>query len=283
MTVSNHNTCIGTILKQSQALLATVSQTAVLDTEVLMCYVTGLSRTQLLIHHHPLSFAEKQQFNHLIERRRKKEPIAYLIGSQEFFSLPFVVNSSCLIPRPETELLVEKILVHYPAQQRIQLLELGTGSGAIALAIAYHRPKWRILAVDYSKEALKIALKNKKILNISNITLRYSNWFQQIDSSIAFDGIVSNPPYLAKDDSHLEELSYEPRTALVSGEGGLEALYIIISKAKQHLAAQGILWLEHGLLQDRFISNRLEEKGYHDIKQYTDLSRIVRISVARAR
>ena len=255
-----------------------------LEEELLICHALNIPRVYL--HTHPeykdkITLSQKNKINDLLNRRRQGEPLAYIIGSREFYSLLFTVTPDTLIPRPETELLVDIILDNpiYTKNSPVSLLELGTGSGAIAIAIGVHRPDWKIEAVDISKKALKIAQQNADNLK-ATIKFYSSDWFNNIKKK--YHIIVSNPPYISAHDPHLTEgdLRFEPQTALVSGQDGLEAIKNIIQQARHYLIKQGIVALEHGYTQADSVQNILRQQGFVNIKTYKDLSGIPRVTVA---
>lgn len=258
------------------------SPTARLDVEVLLCQVLKVNRAYLYAHsERELDIIQKETFEKLLRRRKMGEPIAYLTGHQEFWSLDLWVNQEVLIPRPETEILVESVLAH-STQHKIDLLELGTGSGAIAIAIAYERPHWTILATDKSVQALALAKENAARLGVHNIQFFLSDWFESVPE-IKFDMIVSNPPYLADNDSHLNEgdVRFEPRSALVSGKEGLDDIKLIASEAKHHLKSKGYLFLEHGYDQAEEIRDFLSNLYYYSATTQKDLSNHDRVTFAQ--
>ncbi len=217
----------------------------------------------------------EQRFLDFAERRRRGEPVAYILGRQEFYGLPFAVNPAVLIPRPETELLVELALQH----DFSSVLDLGTGSGAIALAIKKHRPAARVVAVEASAAALEVAKRNGVALGLE-VDWRHGRWFAGLEGE-RFDLIVSNPPYVAAGDPHLAALRYEPTSALVSGPDGLDAIREIVSAAPPHLVKGGWLFLEHGIGQDAAVRRLLEDAGLQDARTWPDLAGIPRVSGAR--
>jgi len=198
----------------------------------------------------PLPEAIHAAFTALIERRQQGEPIAYITGRREFWSLDLAVSPATLIPRPETELLVEQALARIRLEEPSRIADLGTGCGAIALAIAHERPQARVLAIDSSDAALEIARANAESLGVASIEFHLGEWFAPVENQ-RFDIVVSNPPYLRADDPHLRvgDLRFEPRAALVAGTEGLEAIRAIAHAALAHLAAGGWLLLEHGFDQ----------------------------------
>jgi release factor glutamine methyltransferase len=218
-----------------------------------------------------LSESEQAEYEALVARLDEGEPLAYLLGSAEFWSLSFKVTPEVLIPRPETELLVEKALAIFPVPGPIKVLELGTGSGAISIALKKERPYWEILAIDKSPTALLVAKENAR-QNAVALSFLESDWFHAISPEEKFDLIVSNPPYLANNDPHLEgSIRYEPSLALVSGKTGLEALKRIIQESQHFLNPSGKLLLEHGYDQGTAVQTLLRESGYKDIQTFEDV------------
>ncbi len=250
-----------------------------LDADILLAHVLKVSRSYLLaFSERELTEAEKKLFEKLIAERKKKIPIAYLTGHREFWSLDFSVTPDTLIPRPETELLVELILQKIQGDNKI-IADLGTGSGAIALAIAHERPHWKVYATDASEKALHIAKLNAKYLHLKNVIFSQGIWCAALPA-IKFDVIVSNPPYIAADDPHLEDLHYEPKTALIADDNGLSDFRIIIAEAKLYLQAGGLLLLEHGFNQGEQVRNLLREAGYLQVETYRDLAGLERATSA---
>lgn len=264
-----------------QALKQT-SPSAYLDTELLFAHVLGLTRAQLHSQHPDRLLTTFQQKNiqQLIARRILGEPIAYLLGRQEFWSLSFEVTPEVLIPRPETELLVQQILDIFCNKPR-NLVDLGTGSAAISVALALARPAWQFVATDCSPGALQVAERNIHRYHLQTIELRQGDWCQALTAGEKFDVILSNPPYLAADDRHLQTesaLAYEPKNALISRKKGLNDLEIIIRQAREHLQQDGFLFLEHGYQQADFVKEFFLNYGYQEIKNYKDLAGHQRVS-----
>ncbi|MBU1558298.1 MAG: peptide chain release factor N(5)-glutamine methyltransferase, partial [Gammaproteobacteria bacterium] len=259
------------ILNQfSQAL--TSSQTPLLDCEILLAFAIKASRTYLYTRPEQTLTPEQQEaFLQAFEQRQQGKPIAYIVGHKEFWSLDLLVNSHVLIPRPETELLVEIALNLLPKDQSLEIADLGTGSGAIALAIAKERPQANIKATDYSKEALHIAEQNAERLKIKNVQFVYSNWCNELKGS--FNLIVSNPPYIAEQDPHLStgDVQFEPKDALITGPTGLEAITHLIDQCRKHLRTKGYLLFEHGYNQAHEVQTILQRYGYKDIERFQDL------------
>ncbi|MES2142474.1 MAG: peptide chain release factor N(5)-glutamine methyltransferase [Pseudomonadota bacterium] len=256
--------------------LVPVSTTPNLDAELLLATYLGLTRAQLYSQPRSATLsAQQQQFiQALVERRKAGEPIAYLLGQQEFWSLLLEVNPSVLIPRPETELLVEQVLANTSNEER-RVADLGTGSGAIALALATERPAWQLVATDYSNDALQLAERNRQRYNIKNIELRQGDWCNAFYRGECFDVIVSNPPYLASSDPHFQSelsLSFEPKSALIAGENGLQHLETIIRQSRCYLVAGGVLFLEHGYEQAALVKQFFLNYGYHTLLQHKDLA-----------
>lgn len=252
-----------------------------LEAELLLCAVLNCDRVKLIAW--PQNRVNEEQtaaYLAFIQRRTQHEPLAYIIGSKEFWSLPFHVTSNVLVPRPETELLVETVLAQLP-NEPLTIIELGTGSGAIACALAHERPIWQIIATDISAKALIVAKENAQALQLANIKWLQSDWFASIPlQKVA--AIISNPPYLSHDDQHLKnELLHEPLNALVSGESGLEAYEAIILKAMDYLEEGGLLAFEHGFAQHPLISEILIKNGFTQIQNVTDLAGLPRVTYGR--
>ena len=272
---------IAIALKQAHQKLLSFSDTPLLDAEVLLADLLQVSRSYLFTFpERELTVAEITDFEKRIEQRQKNIPIAYIIGHKEFWSLDLIVTRDTLIPRPETELLVECVLQQIAGPKK-KVADLGTGSGAIALALAHERPSWEIHATDASFEALEIAKLNAARLKISNIIFHQGSWFAAFSFDEKFDVIVSNPPYIAPDDPHLESLNDEPRSALTADENGLKELRHIIIHAKNYLQPGGHLLLEHGFMQANEIRNIFANIGYSDINTYQDLAGLDRVTGGR--
>jgi release factor glutamine methyltransferase len=208
-------------------------------------------------------------------RRRRGEPVAYIVGHKEFYGLRLAVNPAVLVPRPETELLVELALRQEPPR----VADLGTGSGAIALAVKRHRPSTRVVGVDSSAAALQVARRNSTALGL-DVDWRHGRWFAPLTGE-CFELIVSNPPYVARGDPHLADLGFEPIDALVSGADGLDAIREIASGARAHLARGGWLMLEHGCGQDAEVRRLLQRQGLEEVQSWPDLAGIARVTGGR--
>ena len=259
-------------LNQAIDRLRPTSTSAQIDAEVLLAYTLSTSRTFLYTHPEKmLSNIEHETYEQLIEKRVEGMPIAYLTGTREFWSLPLIIRKDTLIPRPETELLVELTLTLLKSRSSISILDLGTGSGAIALALASERPDWNILACDVSQAALEVAHHNALHLSLNNVQMLCSDWFTSIPLQ-RFHAIVSNPPYIAKDDPHLKEgdVRFEPQQALSSGADGMDALRCIIERAYKHLLPGGLLLLEHGFSQKQAVMSLLYQHGYQHTQCWPD-------------
>jgi len=224
-----------------------------------------------------LTNKELEKLKLLIKKREQGIPFAYLSGSQGFYHLDFKVSPATLIPRPETELLIDIAIDLFKPNQLIDVIDLGTGSGVIAITLADKCPSWRISATDKSKEALKIAKKN----TTKDINFYHSSWFDKLTGK-TFDLIVSNPPYLAKNDSHLESLKYEPIEALISGKDGLDDIREIIQNAPKYLNQGGYLLLEHSDRQQKEIVELLK-LSFVNILTYQDLNGLDRVILAQVR
>jgi len=242
------------------------------EARLLLSSATGFSETSLISSlERALAPEVAKTFLQYVERRKSGEPIAYILGRKEFYSLDLAVNPAVLIPRPETELLVDLALERKPST----VLDLGTGSGAIALAIKKHLPAAKVTAVEASAAALAVAQRNAMKHNLA-VDFVHAHWFGGIGGR--FDVIVSNPPYIAAGDPHLKDLNYEPQSALVSGADGLDAIREIAPRAPRHLAPGGWLLLEHGIGQDEKVRSLLEAAGLESVQTWPDLAGIPRIS-----
>ena len=243
------------------------------EARLLLAEVAGFSQASLAASpDEEVPFEVENAFAVLIQRRIKGEPVAYIIGRKEFYGLELSVNPSVLIPRPETELLVDLALARKPSS----MLDLGTGSGAIALAVKFNRPGTRVVAVDSDLSALLIAKRNAAKLDL-DIEFRHGRWFEPVAGE-RVELIVSNPPYVASGDPHLPDLAFEPRGALVAGPEGLDALREIVTAAGAFLLPGGQLLLEHGLGQDTAVRGLLAEVGLESIRTWPDLAGIARVS-----
>ena len=255
---------------------------AMLDAQLLLAHALSLPRSALLARD-----ADRLQPGHaaaleqLLLRRARGEPLAYITGRKEFWSLSLRVTPDVLVPRPETELLVERALELQPAHEA-RVADLGTGSGAIALALASERPRWRITATDQSAAALAVAESNARALGLANVRFVGGNWFEPLGGE-RFDLIASNPPYIAAGDRALAAaaLRHEPTLALASGATGLEALASLVGGAGAHLATDGWLLLEHGAGQQREVADLLVAQGFRHVRCHADLAGLPRMTEAQ--
>ena len=248
-----------------------------LDAQVLLAHVLAVPRVRLRSHpESPAAAAAAAAYRALLERRAAGEPVAYLTGEKDFWTLRLKVTPGVLIPRPETELLVERALALWPAEHA-RVADLGTGSGAIALALASARPAWRLLASDVSPEALATAQSNAAALALTQVEFRLGSWFEPLKGE-RFELLLSNPPYIAADDPHLAQLAYEPRLALTPGTDALACLKAIIHGAGAHLERGGWLLLEHGATQAAAVRHELVLAGMRHVRSHRDLAGLERMT-----
>lgn len=267
-------------LRIATGLLQECSDSPRLDAEVLLAKVLSRPRSALIANGEELlAPAKREEFERLIEERRRRVPVAYLTGTREFWSLPLHVTRDVLVPRPETEDLVELVLARLPPDRAARVLDLGTGSGAIALAIASERPRAHVIGTDVSAAALAIAADNARTLGLTNVEWRCGSWFDALAQQ-RFDVITANPPYIASRDPALKKLQSEPAVALEAGPMGSEAFAAILTGAPPHLTANGLLALEHGLGQAPQLSAMLRARGFRDISSHHDRAGIARVMLA---
>jgi len=250
------------------------------DARVLLRSVLRVTDSHLAAHPgQALTDQQRDRYLAWVERRRAGEPIAYLTGEREFYSLAFKVTPAVLIPRPETELLIEAALERIPAHTPCRVLDLATGSGCIAVAIARHRPRARVVAIDIDRAALEVARENARRHAAVNVEFVESDWFGTLGAA-RFDVIVANPPYIAEGDPHLDagDLRFEPRRALVAGPDGLECIGPIVARAHAHLVGGGWLLFEHGHDQAARCRALLERIGFEQVASWRDLAGIERVS-----
>jgi release factor glutamine methyltransferase len=270
------------LLHAAAQTLASVSDTPQLDAELLLTQVLGARRVRLKTHaEEERSDAERLAFQSLVARRATGEPIAYILGFREFWSLRLAVSRAVLVPRPETELLVERAL-KLSAPPTLRALDLGTGAGAIALALAHERPRWQITATDVSEAALALARVNALALGTPQLEFLHGRWFEPLSGRI-FDLIVANPPYVAEDDPLLSQppLAFEPRIALTPGVDALADLRRIVRQAPAHLARGGWLLLEHGTTQAGEVARELVVRGFRHVRSQRDLAGHERMTEAQ--
>lgn len=247
------------------------TDSARLDVELLLLSVLQKDRSWLYAHLDDVIGEQPlQTWRALVERRAQGEPLAYLTGVKEFYSLTLKVTPDVLIPRPDTECLIDWVLQHYD-NRSYRVADLGTGSGAIAIALAHARPQWKIVAVDQSKPALGIAKQNAVALGVTNIDFHHGSWFEG-QKKQSFDIVISNPPYIAQGDSHLLKLHYEPPAALLGGRDGLDAICILLSQAQQYLSEKGVIIIEHGYEDAEKIRQIAQKHAWCSICSHQDLS-----------
>lgn len=254
-----------------------------LDAAVLLCHVLQKPRSYLLTWPEKILTAEQQtEFDTLLTRRLSGEPVAYIIGEREFWSLPLKVSPSTLIPRPDTERLVE-LALEKAEQIPGDILDLGTGTGAIALALASELPARHVFGVDLRHEAQQLAIENSQRLQITNVTFLQGSWFTPLVEGIKFALIVSNPPYIEESDPHLEQgdVRFEPKSALVAEDNGLADIKYIAQTAREYLLAEGWLLFEHGYEQATAVQTILKELGYQAITTEQDYAGNDRVTLAR--
>jgi len=261
--------------------LSHVSESPRLDAEILLCRTIDMPRSYLFAHpEDELDELAKERFANLLERRVGGEPMAYIMGTREFWSHELFVSPATLVPRPETELLVDLALREIPRKAECEILDLGTGSGAIAIAIAGERQMCRITAVDISEDALAVARENVRALSLGNVELALGNWTEPVDGQ-KFNIIVSNPPYVRSDDEALLKLQHEPQFALAAGEDGLDAIRVLAADCGALLEDDGMLLIEHGADQAADVATLLESHGWAVICCHNDLAGLPRVTVAR--
>lgn len=252
------------------------------DAEILLGHVTGKARTWILAFDETVLTAEQlAELEALLARRANGEPVAHLVGQREFWSLPLFVSPATLIPRPDTECLVEQALVRLP-QTACRILDLGTGTGAIALALASERADCKVTAVDFMPDAAALAARNAAHLALNNVTVLQSDWFSALKGQ-RFAMIVSNPPYIDETDPHLAEgdVRFEPRTALVAADQGLADLAHIIREGRQYLLPNAYMLLEHGWKQGEAVRALFNEAGYRDVETCRDYGDNERLTLGR--
>ena len=274
---------IETLLTQAYGRLSGLSETAQLDAQLLLAHTLDVSPTYFLTWpEKAVSEASRQAFEGLLKRREKGEPIAYILGEQDFWSLSLETSPSTLIPRADTERLVEVALELLPSGAS-RVVDLGTGTGAIALALAKEWPASQVIGVDYQVEAVQLAERNAQRNSISNVEFRQSDWFSALIDEVPFDLIVSNPPYIDPEDEHLSkgDVRFEPLTALIAEDHGLADIRHIIKQAVVHLSALGWLMFEHGYDQGESVRKLFNEHGFVEVATYQDLGGNDRVTIGR--
>jgi release factor glutamine methyltransferase len=267
--------------RATRALDALPHASACLEAELFLAEVLGKDRSYL--HAWPertLSPAQHHAFQALLSRRLAGEPVAYILGHREFWSLDLRITPDVLIPRPETELLVELALAAFSQDRPIICADLGTGSGAVAAAIALERPRWILYATDDSPSALAVAQQNFRRYGLHNVECRRGDWCAALPPGRKFELIVSNPPYVPALDAHLDrgDTRREPRGALSAGSDGLDAIRSIVAQAPGHLASGGLLLMEHGFDQGRAVRTLLSTAGFAEVRTHRDLAQTERVS-----
>lgn len=283
MVDEDYDLSIRQYVEDGTVILTGVSESPRLDAELLMGLV--LRKPRSFLHAwpaHRLSVPQAEVYETLLRRRYSGEPIAYMTGIREFWSMPLQVTPQVLIPRPETELLVEKALARLPVDEELRVLDLGTGSGNVSLAIARERPRVSLVGVDISAAALEVARRNAKTQKLDNIEFRESNWFDAVRGE-KFSIVLGNPPYVASNDPHLDrgDARFEPRLALDAGEGGMNCFRAIIDRAHNYIVRQGWLLLEHGPTQHMPLRRLLEAQHYYDITVHKDAAGRDRVTECR--
>jgi release factor glutamine methyltransferase len=266
--------CIQTILQNSAKELNAISGTPKLDVEILVAHVLNVSRSFLYSHNEKiLTTKELETFQDFFSRRKSGEPIAYIIGKKEFWSLELEVNKNVLIPRPDTELLVEICLEKLAKNKKLSVVDLGTGSGAIAIALAKERPNWHITATDISKRSLQIAQKNAAKFALKNIIFCHGSWYHALPQK-KYNAVISNPPYISLSDKYLKkgDVRFEPQKALVSGKTGLKDFHVIIKSAATYLTKNGLIMLECGFDQASQVKDILQKNNFKNIQSFKDLA-----------
>lgn len=278
---------INSTLVQAQMQLNNAPELDAIDaryeSQLLLQRVLNVNRAWLIAHANDVLHPEMQaKFGALVQRRCNGEPIAYILGDREFYGLNLEVTPATLIPRPDTETLVDIALKKIPVSQSIQVLDLGTGTGAIALAIAQQRPNAEVTAIDASQAALNVAMNNSRKLNINNVRFILSDWFAALNHQ-KFDVIVSNPPYIEDTDIHLNkgDLRFEPTSALASGADGLDDIRRIIDDCLIHLKPQGWLMFEHGYNQAESVSDLMAQAGLVNIETFKDFGGNHRVTLGK--
>ncbi len=281
------NPTIASVLRSAaltfKAALGLAEPVAHLEAQLLLAHVLKKSRANLISHGtEGITPAHFARYDESVMRRARGEPIAYIVGYREFYSKNFKVSPEVLIPRPETELLVDVALSKLTGAETLRVLDLGTGCGAVAFSIAAYRPHIHVTAVDISAGALRIAGENRDAFKIDNVVLQHSDWFSALLAQ-RFDLIVTNPPYVAQDDAHLSsgDLRFEPKTALLAGVDGLASLRQIIQEARGFLKPKGWLLVEHGYDQAAAVRQLFAKQDFENVSSCPDLAGILRVTAGQ--
>lgn len=273
-------------MNQIKALIQTAvqqlqhSDSPQLDAQLLMAHALEVDRVWVMTwSDKEIEQTQEAAFLDLLARRIAGEPIAYILGQREFWGRDFFCNENTLIPRPDTEILIEQVL-GLDLPQQASVLDLGTGTGCIALTLAAERPEWQVVALDYSMEAMKVAEKNKAALKLNNVQIQQSDWYQALPDGTEFDLIVANPPYIDPASPYLKEgdVRFEPELALTSSDQGLDALQTVTGLAPKYLKKGGWLAVEHGFDQAKLVYDCMSESGFRQIRQVPDLAGLDRCS-----
>lgn len=266
--------------ESSVGVLLAANRLPALEARALLAHQLSVPREHLVARpEQAVTPVDAARFSALVERRLQGEPLAYLLGEKEFYGRTFAVSPAVLIPRPETELLVD-IALRLGTHRRMRVLDLGTGSGCIAITLALRRPQWQVCATDLSDDAIEVATRNASRYGASTVSFAKGSWFAPLASDSQFDMIVSNPPYVAGDDPHLAALGFEPPAALVAGENGLACLRTIIEGAPQRLSADGWLILEHSHDQGSAVRALFDQGTWRNLRTEADLAGIERVTCA---
>lgn len=270
-------------LRRAAASIGRASPSARQDAEVLLARLLKCSRSELYARGDvEMNVDTLERYQALAARRAGGEPVAYLVGDREFWSLSFKVGSGVMIPRPDTETLVSAALEVTRGRNTLRIADLGTGSGAVAVALAHDRPKWAVLATDIDEDALAVARRNAKLHALDNISFRRGDWCTALENE-TFDLVVSNPPYIRDSDPHLRsgDLRFEPPRAHAGGADGLDAIREIVAAIPRHVHPGGWVLLEHGYDQGNDVAGLLGDYGFTAVRQWHDLGGHVRVSGAQ--
>jgi len=277
------NYSLKNLVEYGQKLLGQSSDSAKLDAQLLLCLILEKDLSHLFTWPDTvIEAALVKQYLDLLTRRYCGEPIAYITGVKEFWSLPLAVSAATLIPRPDTEILVEQVLDVLNGQNSLSCLDLGTGTGAIALALASENPSWQVEGLDYSPAAVRLAQLNANNLNLSHVNFYQSDWFSNVTRNKVFDLIVSNPPYIDSNDKNLSQgdVRFEPMSALVADNNGLADIKTIARLAREYLSTKGKIFFEHGFDQGASVRKIMTEAGYKQVQTVNDLSGHERVTWA---